>query len=227
LKKFEAIYQRTLDRKGGEKNLAALLPDNVHTPTELQSLADDRYLAEMSKAVFKAGFSWKVVDLKWPGFEKAFWNFNIDRCAWMSPDDIDALVVNKAIIRNHQKITSVLNNATMILEIRESHGSFGKFIADWPSSDFIGLLSFLNKNGNRLGPRTSQYFLRFMGKDSFILSSDGVAALIDAGVVDRYPTSQRDMKKVQEAYNIWQQESGLGLTQISKVLALSIDTERT
>jgi 3-methyladenine DNA glycosylase Tag len=223
LKKFEAIYQRAVDRKGGKKNLATLLPDNIKTPKELQSLADDRYLAEMSKAVFKAGFVWKVVEHKWPGFEKAFWNFNVDRCAWMSPEDIDTLIGDERIIRNHQKIITVLTNAAMILEIRESHGSFGKFIADWPDSDYVGLLTFLHKNGARLGPRTCQYFLRSLGKDGFILGTDGVTALIDAGVVDRYPTSKRDLQQVQNAYNSWQQESTFGLAQISKILALSVD----
>jgi 3-methyladenine DNA glycosylase Tag len=223
LKKFEAIYQRALDRKGGEKNLTSLLPDNIKSAKALAKITDAEYLAAMTKAVFKAGFVWKIVDYKWPGFEKAFWNFNVDRCAWMSPDDIDALIINADIIRNHQKITSVLTNAAMILDIRESHGSFGQFIADWPSSDYVALLAFLNKNGARLGPRTCQYFLRSLGKDGFILMSDGVAALIDAGVVDRYPTSKRDLQQVQDAYNGWQQESTFSLAQISKILALSVD----
>lgn len=224
MKKFDVIYQRALERKGGEQKLKALLPDNIKSAKELSSLADDRYLAEMSKAVFKAGFVWKIVENKWPGFEQAFWQFNVDRCAWMSPDDIDALTSDERIIRNHQKIISVLTNATMILELRESHGSFGQFIADWPDTDYIGLLAFLNKHGSRLGPRTCQYFLRSIGKDGFILVSDGVAALIDAGVIDKYPTSQKDMKSVQEAYNEWQQQSGFGLAEISKLLALSIDS---
>lgn len=223
MKKFEKIYQRAIERKGGEKNLIALLPDNIKSTKVLSGIPDSQYLAAMSKAVFKAGFVWKVVDHKWPGFEKAFWNFNVDRCAWMSPDDIDALIINEDIIRNHQKIMSVLTNAAMILEIRESHGSFSQFIAAWPSSDYVGLLAFLNKNGARLGPRTCQYFLRSLGKDGFILMSDGVAALIDAGVVDRYPTSKRDLQQVQDAYNGWQQESSFGLAQISKILALSVD----
>jgi 3-methyladenine DNA glycosylase Tag len=223
LKRFEEIYQRAVDRKDGEKNLIALLPDNIQSAKVLTNITDDQYLAAMTKAVFKAGFVWKIVDHKWSGFEKAFWNFNVDRCAWMSPDDIDALIINEDIIRNHQKIISVLTNAAMMIEIRESHGSFGRFIADWPSSDYVGLLAFLNKNGARLGPRTCQYFLRGLGKDGFVLMSDGVAALIDAGVVDRYPTSKKDMQQVQEAYNSWQQESTFGLAQISKILALSVD----
>lgn len=223
MKKFDVFYQRALERKGGEKALKALLPDDLKTNKELIRIPEDRYLAEMTKAVFKAGFVWKIIEHKWAGFEQAFWKFNIDRCAWMSPDDIDTLVSDERIIRNHQKIVSVLTNAAMMLELRESHGSFGQFIADWPNSDFVGLLQFLNKNGSRLGPRTCQYFLRFIGKDGFILGADGVAALIDANVIDRYPNSKRDMQSVQTAFNEWQQQSTFSLAQISKLLALSID----
>ena len=223
MKKFDVYYQRALERKGGEKELKALMPDNLKTDNELMAIPDDRYLAKMTKSVFKAGFVWRVIDSKWPGFEEAFWQFNIERCAWMSPDDIDALVSNTRIIRNHQKIVTVLANAAMILEIRESHGSFGQFIADWPSSDYVGLLTYLNKQGSRLGARTSQYFLRSMGRDGYILGNDGVAAMIDAGVIDKYPNSKRDMQAVQAAYNEWQQQSGLNLAQISKVLAFSVD----
>jgi 3-methyladenine DNA glycosylase Tag len=223
MKKFDVFYQRALERKGGEKELKALLPDNLKTNKALITITDDRYLAEMTRSVFKAGFVWRVIDSKWASFEEAFWQFNVDRCAWMSPEDIDALVGDVRIIRNHQKIVTVLANAAMMLEIRESHGSFGKFIADWPNDDYIGLLAFLNKKGNRLGPRTCQYFLRSMGKDGFILGNDGVAAMIDAGVIDKYPSSKRDMQAVQNAYNEWQQQSTFGLAQISKILALSVD----
>ena len=45
----------------------------------------------MTRAIFKAGFVWKVIDAKWAGFEAAFWSFDVDRCRGMSPDDEDAL----------------------------------------------------------------------------------------------------------------------------------------
>jgi 3-methyladenine DNA glycosylase Tag len=61
-----------------------------------------------------------------------------------------------------------------------------------------------------------------MGKDSFILSRDVVAALIREGVVDRPPSSKRDLAAVQDAFNRWMDESGRGLTQISRTLAMSV-----
>ncbi len=111
----------------------------------------------------------------------------------------------------------------MILDAESVYGSFAKMIADWPAEDYIGLLKYLGKHGSRLGGNTAQYFLRQMGKDGFVLDRDGVTALIDAGVVRKKPTSQADMRAVQEAYNEWMQETGLNMAAISRVLALSID----
>ncbi len=80
----------------------------------------------------------------------------------------------------------------------------------------------IKKRGSRLGGHTGQYFLRFMGKDSFILSRDVVAALIREGVVTSEPKSQRDLKLTQQVFNQWSEESGRPLTQISRILAFTV-----
>jgi len=49
-----------------------------------------------------------------------------------------------------------------------------------------------------------------------------VAALILAGVVDKEPTSQKDLLATQEAFNEWSAQSGRSRSQISRLLALSI-----
>jgi len=223
MRPFAEIYQRAAQRKGGEENLAALLPTTTRPPEELAAIPDHRYLAEMTRAIFKAGFVWKVVDAKWEGFEEAFWGFDIDRCKYFSPDDEETLCRDIRIIRNRQKIITVPQNALMISEIAAEHGSFGQFVADWPGDRYVELLDVLGKRGARLGGMTAQYFLRFIGKDGFVLSRDGVYALIEAGVIDKPPTGKTARAKVQMAYNAWQQDSGYGLTELSRILALSVD----
>lgn len=219
---FSEIYQRALERKGGEEQLLALLPDNIRTAVELSAISHARYLAEITRAIFKAGFIWKIIDHKWAGFEEAFWQFNIARCSMTSPEDLESLYQDTRIIRNMQKIDTVHRNAAMILELSEQYGSFASLIADWPDDNFIGLLDLLHKNGSRLGKQTCQYFLRFIGKDGFVLTRDGIAALIHTGVITSPPTSKRDLKLVQQAYNSWRDESGLANAQISRILSLSI-----
>ena len=79
----------------------------------------------------------------------------------------------------------------------------------------------LKKRGSRLGG-AAQFGLRFMGRDGWILSNDVVARLVAEGVIDKPPTSRKAMAAVQSAFNAWRAESGRSLTEISRVLALSI-----
>ena len=220
--KFDRIYNRAAKRKG-EENLQELLNSPTKSIKELSAISSEKYLSEMTKAIFKAGFVWKVIDNKWSGFEEAFWHFNVSRCAWMSHEDLESLYKDSRIVKNAKKINTVPINAAMILELEKEHESFAHMIAHWPNSDFIGLLDLLNKKGSRLGRLTSQYFLRFIGKDGFIFSRDVVAALIDAEIIDKQPTSKTALNNIQNAFNQWSDESGLGLAKISRTLGMSID----
>ena len=74
-----------------------------------------------------------------------------------------------------------------------------------------------------MGGTSAQYFLRRMGKDSFVLSRDVVKVLIAEGVVTKTPSAKRDMNAVQEAFNTWCEESGRKLTTVSRVLAMSTE----
>lgn len=220
---FAMVWERAAARKGGDAALEALMPE-VRTPNELRATPDDRLLAEMTKRIFQAGFNWSVIEKKWPGFEAAFEGFDVPRCAMMSDDDIDRLLKNKDIVRNAAKIASVRENAAFLSDLAREHGSAAAFFADWPVDDFAGLLELLKKRGSRLSGTTGQYFLRFVGKDSFVLSRDVVAALIAEGVVDKPPSSARALRKVQAAFNEWAAESGRPLAHISRTLACSIDS---
>ena len=126
----------------------------------------------------------------------------------LSDEEIEELTRNTDIVRHGTKIASVRANALYILDIRAEHGSFGAFMADWPDSDFVGLWLHLKKYGSRLGGQTGRYCLRFLGYDTPILSPDVVTALIGAGVVDKEPTSKRDLLAMQEAFNTWREQSG-------------------
>ena len=86
------------------------------------------------------------------------------------------------------------------------------------------------KRGSRLGGKTGQYLLRFVGWDAFITSNDVVACLRDTGLdIGENPTSKRDMKKIQDQFNAWAKETGLPRTHLSRICAMSVgenyDTE--
>jgi 3-methyladenine DNA glycosylase Tag len=221
---YQKIFERAAERHGGAAALEAKLAEaQPKSPEELAAIPDDRLLAEMTRRIFQAGFNWSVIENKWDGFEAAFEGFDVGRWAMASDDDLDALARDTRIVRNPQKIRTVRENAVFLADLAKEHGSAGRFFADYPVTDQVGLLDVLKKRGSRLGGTTAQYFLRFIGKDSFIASRDVTAALIAAGVIDKPPTSAKALRAVQDAFNAWMAESGRPLVQISRTLALSID----
>lgn len=226
MQKFETIFERAANRHGGEAAFREKLAGHYYG-TDMDAVRapkdDDRWLSEFSKRIFQAGFNWQVVDNKWDGFEAAFWGFDPARCARIDMDDMEALTADTRIVRNPRKIKSVPVNAQMIQTMREEKGSADAFIRGWPSEDYVGLLDYLNKHGSNLGANTASYAMRFSGVPSFILSKDVTAALIHAGIVDKPPTSKSAKRAVQEAFNIWAEESGKDLSYISRVLAHSIE----
>ena len=80
----------------------------------------------------------------------------------------------------------------------------------------------LKKRGNRLGGDTGMRFLRAIGKPAFIPTGDVVAALIREGVLTKAPGGKGDFKTMQQAFNRWSAETGRDLTEISRILAMSI-----
>ena len=219
---FKSIQARAARRKGGETALAALLPKKRDNK-ELAKLTDDRVLAEMARRVFCAGFVWSVIDKKWPGFEEAFLGFNPKRLLFQPAEFWEKLTQDKRIVRNPTSIRSVRDNAKFVTDIAAEHGSFGKFLAAWPADDQIGLLEIFAKRGSRLGGFSGQYLLRFLGRDSFILTGDLMMCLRDAGVpISEKGTSKKDQKLAQTQINEWARESGLPLTHISRICSMSI-----
>jgi 3-methyladenine DNA glycosylase Tag len=219
---FKTIRARAEKRKGGPKALNKLLPPKPD-PKALAKLGDDRVLAEMTRRVFSAGFAWSVIETKWPGFEQAFLEFEPGRLS-LQPDEFwDGLMKDTRIVRNGAKIMAVRANAGFVRDVAKEHGSFGKLLAKWSSSDEIGLLELLAKRGSRLGGNTGQMLLRFLGWDGFVTSRDVVACLRDAGLdVAEAITSKRDLAKAQAQFNAWAEETSLPYIQLSRICAMSI-----
>lgn len=221
MRSFDEILDISAGRHGGRDAVLASF-DPPKSPDTLAAIPDDRWLAESTRSIFQAGFNWKVIERMWPGFETAFKGFDVGKVAMMNDDWFDQLVTDTSIVRHGPKIRAVQENAVFVQEQSKAHGGFGRMIADWPGDDFSGLLAHLKKDGSRLGGTTGQYFLRFMGRDGYILSRDVVARLIAEGVIDKAPTSKSAMASVQTAFNDWSAESGQSLKAISRVLAMSI-----
>ncbi len=220
MKSFAEIYEIATLHKGGQKAVEAILP-KPKTSKALKIQKDSFYLSQMSLRIFRAGLKHEMVDNKWPSFEEVFKCFDPFFCSMLSDEDIENLMQDKRLIRHLGKIKSVRENAMFIKRIEEEHGSFGAFIADWPEDDIVGLWIYLKKHGKQLGGISGPYFLRMVGKDTFLLTGDVVALLINEGVLDKEPTAQRDLKAAQAAFLKWREESGRSLCEISRIASFT------
>ncbi|KQV84007.1 DNA-3-methyladenine glycosylase I [Rhizobium sp. Root1220] len=221
---FELIRHRAEARKGGAAALRALLPP-LPDYNRLRATSDDRILSEMTRRVFYSGFAWKVVDNKWPGFEEAFSGFD-PALLNITPDDYwHALMSDSRIIRNAAKIMSVRANAAFVRSLEKEAGSAGVFFADWPADDQVGLLDLLAKRASRLGGLAGQRFLRAIGCDCFIVTSDVLACLRHAGIpLSSSGTSKKDRHLIQQAFAAWSRQTGLTLTHLSRIASCTVDS---
>ena len=219
---FNQIFQQAEQHKGGYEELVCLLPALL-SDAELMRFSDAHYLERLTRCIFVSGFSKQVIASKWDGFMEVFHEFDLDKLAELADEEWQAMAENTRIIRNKRKIQAVRDNAEMIRQQSKQHGGFGKFMVNWGAQDQVGLMKFLNSNGNQIGDNTSQYFLRYIGIDGFIMSKDVCQAAINAGVeIKPTPSSQKDKQALQDAFNFWHQETKLPYTHLSKVMAYSI-----
>ncbi len=76
----------------------------------------------------QAGLSWATILKKREGYREAFSNFEVEKVAKYSTDEIEILLTNPAIIRNRAKVSAAVNNAKRFIDIQKEFGSFDKFI---------------------------------------------------------------------------------------------------
>ena len=84
--------------------------------------------------------SWKVVEAKWSGTQKAFHHFDIHTVANYTPPDIDALAQDTRVIRNRRKLEAIVHNAGRIIELDGEHGSFRTYLrahGDFERNNFV------------------------------------------------------------------------------------------
>ena len=90
---------------------------------------DDRFQFEMlCLEGASVGLSWATIMHKREAYRKVFHNFNIDKCASMTDEELEDALKNPGIIRNKIKVYSVRKNAQIVKEIQSQYGSFDAYL---------------------------------------------------------------------------------------------------
>ena len=99
---------------------------------------DDRVLFEyLTLEGAQAGLSWRTILKKRDNYRKAFDGFDYERVANYTDADVKRLLGDAGIVRNRLKITSTIDNARGVLDIRAEFGSLDAYL--WRFVDGVPL----------------------------------------------------------------------------------------
>lgn len=139
---------------------------------------DIRLFEKLCLEGFQAGLSWRTILAKRDNFRAAFLNFDFNKLANFTQNDLEKLLLDEGIVRHRGKIEAVINNAKRACELVDQEGSLAAFFwsfeprtDDLPepqtvsvSEESTALSKALKKRGWKfVGPTTVYAFMQAMG----------------------------------------------------------------
>ena len=131
----------------------------IEVPPRIRPSNDNGYLEELTKAIFRSGFSWRVVSGKWDNFQKGFDGFDVTKVANYALEDITRLFNDSGIIRNRRKILGTVENTQTVLNLSGEHGSFHDYLRSLDHLDYQQRVKVLTDQFRGLGRTGAFVFL--------------------------------------------------------------------
>ena len=138
----------------------------LEVPPKVTPEGDSSYLEELTKAIFRSGFSWQVVRKKWDNFRTSFDGFELEKVAGYDVEDITRLFNDGGIIRNRRKILATIDNArTMLMVVRE-YGSFYNYLRSLDNLGYYERVKVLTGQFSGLGRTGAFVFLHCINEET-------------------------------------------------------------
>jgi 3-methyladenine DNA glycosylase Tag len=135
----------------------------MRAPELIEDASPADILETITKAVFQAGMSWRVVEAKWPGFREAFHGFDPERVAALTPDDVARLKEDTRIIRNGRKIEATVHNAEAIVALdQDDPGGLRGWLGS--RGGFEETIDAMRREFKFLGDMGAYYVLHVIGE---------------------------------------------------------------
>ena len=138
----------------------------LEIPPRITPEGDDGYFEELTKAIFRAGFSWSVIREKWGGFLRSFDQFQLDRVAAYGPNDLERFLEDRSIVLNRRKIVSTVQNARTMLELIEQQGSFHAYLRSLDHLEYYSRIKVLTRHFAGLGRTSAFVFLHCVNEET-------------------------------------------------------------
>jgi 3-methyladenine DNA glycosylase Tag len=127
------------------------IPERIENP----NLAD--YLALLSRAIFQAGLSWKLIESRWDDYLRLFDGFDPALVARYGEGDIERILANGRVVRTGKKIGATIENARVLLALDRERGGFRNYLRSFAS--YGELAADLQSRFKFLGPLSVYYLL--------------------------------------------------------------------
>lgn len=90
--------------------------------------SDDELFGRLILEINQAGLSWTTILKKEANFRQAYSGYSIRAIAAYGEADRQRLLNDSGIIRNRLKVDAAIYNASVVLQLQQSHGSFKQWI---------------------------------------------------------------------------------------------------
>jgi DNA-3-methyladenine glycosylase I len=122
--------------------------------------SDQKYFEILCLCLLQAGLNWGSIRKYWQKYKEGFYGFDIQRLSKAQPEK---LLKNPCVIKNQEKVESVVHNAREFEKIRREYGSFSNFLKSLKNLEGEASPKALSKKFKHIGPYSAEYFLHSVG----------------------------------------------------------------
>jgi DNA-3-methyladenine glycosylase I len=147
------------------------LYENYHdTEWGVPTTKDEKLFELLTLESFQAGLSWLTILKKREHFRVAFMNFDLQKVAAFTQEEMNNLLQNERIIRHRGKIEAAVHNAKAYMQIQKDYNSFSSFVWNYvnhkPIQNKFEKLEDIpsqTEMSKKLSKDLKQYGFKFMG----------------------------------------------------------------
>lgn len=97
-------------------------------PRQITPTSPSDWFEVLTRAVFNAGMSWRVVQAHWPATAAAFAGFDPRVVAGYDEQDVERLLTDDRLIQSRGKLAAVPVNARTFVGLADEHGNFASWL---------------------------------------------------------------------------------------------------